>query len=373
MGSAASGRIGRLLVVAVVGAATALGVTGPTAGAGPGPSFRVVPSPALPEGSTLSAVTTFGENHAWVVGATPTGALVERWDGHAWSLVPAPSTDGYLASVSAVAADEVWAVGSRNSVVQPVIVHGSSHGVTEVSVPGFADGFLNSVSASGPKDVWAVGGRTFDDPTPLVLHYDGHAWATVPVPAGGTSRLYFTAISATAPNDVWASGWKTIGTGTDLVAAVQHWDGHGWTDRSPAGLFDAESLSVSGSRVWTVAAREIAQRSGGAWTTLPAIPTDPSKRRSVDSISGDPSGNLWAAGRTYPPSGSPRPTFGSLDRWNGHAWTNYALPTALAGGQTVAIAVAATPSGNTAWAVITNTKVRTLGTPGLAILRATAP
>ena len=45
----------------------------------------------------------------------PVQTLVEHWNGSAWSVVPSPNAPGTrsnsLVSVSAVAANDVWAVG----------------------------------------------------------------------------------------------------------------------------------------------------------------------------------------------------------------------------------------------------------------------
>lgn len=374
MGSQLGVRVGRLLIVAVAGAATLSGVADPASGV-TAPSFKVVASPALPAGGNLEAVTTFGEDIAWASGGVVdevTGAdvtsVLERWNGHNWQLVPVPATaTGGLNSLAAVGPDEVWATGYGGAA--PLLLHGSSHGMTQVAIPGMPAGFLNAISGAGPHDVWTVGGRTFEDALPTIEHWDGHTWSPVPFTLpSGVDEVYLESISAVAAHDVWASGWKA--TAHVITAYAAHWDGHAWTEISPAGQSEATPVSANAKHVWTSAPRQALELTGSTWTLLPAIPLDPTKRRSIDSISGDLRGDLWTAGRTYPPSGSPRPTFPSLDRWDGHAWTNFAVPAKLAGGQTEFIAVASTPSGHTAWAVITNNKVRNLGTPGVAILRA---
>src|SRR5262249_47331851 len=70
-------------------------------------------------GNQLNAVAGLATNDAWAVGFFTdanfiANALVEHWDGVSWTVVPSPNNGGngsYLQSVTALAADNVWAVG----------------------------------------------------------------------------------------------------------------------------------------------------------------------------------------------------------------------------------------------------------------------
>ncbi|MEU8132123.1 hypothetical protein [Streptodolium elevatio] len=172
-----------------------------------GASWRVIPAP-VPE-STLGAglldVDEISPRDAWAVGyaeildgvvidpvtgrpqqLSHTEPVVRHWDGTAWQVVATPpiADGGILLSVTALAPDDVWAVG-RSMEMKPVIMHydGTAWTSVPVSVP---NGELRDVVARGPHEVWAVGGTRDTDGTldGLVLRFDGHTWQRVTLPDG---------------------------------------------------------------------------------------------------------------------------------------------------------------------------------------------
>ena len=81
---------------------------------------------------------------------------------------------------------------------------------------------LYAVTALAANDVWAVGEFTNPISRTLALHWNGSSWAHVPTPTGdGYSHLY--GVTALASNDVWAVG----DDGNSTLAL--HWDGSQWT------------------------------------------------------------------------------------------------------------------------------------------------
>src|SRR5207244_3046506 len=94
---------------------------------------------------------------------TSTWTLIERWDGHAWQIVPSPNPGDYnfLLDVSAVAAGDVWAVGTTFDVTgtHNLAMHwdGQSWRSVAVPSPGLEDNSLEGMVAIGPDDAWAVG------------------------------------------------------------------------------------------------------------------------------------------------------------------------------------------------------------------------
>src|SRR5205085_1423497 len=101
-----------------------------TAGSGPaqgtptpvcGGSWTVVnsPSPGLLD-NILYGVDALTSKDVWAVGSAygndgREGTLTEHWDGSAWSIVASPTAagngDNHLYSISALASNDVWAVG----------------------------------------------------------------------------------------------------------------------------------------------------------------------------------------------------------------------------------------------------------------------
>lgn len=105
------------------------------------------PSPGVGPGTFVRAVSAIAADDVWMVGDYGKGAssrlLTLHWDGSRWRDIAAPSPGGKYnttgASVSAVASDDVWAVGYWNNNVndQPYIEHwdGTSWTVSLKGVP----------------------------------------------------------------------------------------------------------------------------------------------------------------------------------------------------------------------------------------------
>src|SRR5438094_4607096 len=92
----------------------------PTASPTPGCplAWGLVPAPILGNSSTLNALVALDPTNIWAVGsvnyANGGGTLIEHWNGSSWSIVPSPAAPGWysdLKGISALAADDIWAVG----------------------------------------------------------------------------------------------------------------------------------------------------------------------------------------------------------------------------------------------------------------------
>jgi hypothetical protein len=212
-----------------------------------GSSWSVVPSPGPDNRSVLHGVTAVAADDVWAVGYYgPTAGgvmhtLVEHWDGTAWSVVPSPEIDSsMLLGVAAVAADDVWAVGyygpTAGGVRHTLVEHwdGTSWAIVSTPTPGVSSN-LYGITAVAADDVWAVG---FYRPEPgegptqtLVEHWDGSSWTTVPSPSVGSGSNYLDGVSAVAANEVWAVGsyGTRIGHYPPTRTLIMYWDGSSWT------------------------------------------------------------------------------------------------------------------------------------------------
>lgn len=162
---------------------------------------------------------------------------------------------------------------------------------TEVS-EGLPEALL-SVAGTSASDVWAVGadkGRG-----PLVLHFDGDAWARVET--GHRGHLWW--VHAFAPDDVLAGGQN---------GAILHYDGSTWTRQDTPGLGretvfgiwgaspdDAFAVGGFGGR-----AGFIWHYDGTTWTPL-ALPPDMPLAANGDwpglfKVWGDATGRVWVVG-----------------------------------------------------------------------------
>ncbi len=198
-----------------------------------GTAWSVVPSPPLSSGSgTLRAVAGDSPDDIWAVGTLLSGVtdtqpstLAEHWDGRTWQVVPSPDVDidDGLASVSAVAASDIWAVGdyfsntATGSQVLTLAEHFAGTRWTVAATPSPSlDNDLLAVQAVSRNDVWAVGGSGGPDPA-LVEHWNGSGWQVAREPYRHGNANYLYALSASRSPGVWAAG-SFGGSGSQTLA-----------------------------------------------------------------------------------------------------------------------------------------------------------
>ncbi|WP_377267863.1 hypothetical protein [Peterkaempfera sp. SMS 1(5)a] len=166
--------------------------------------------------------------------------LVQRWDGATWQRwdLPRIAESWYLNGVTALAPDDVWAVGQTEDTLQPVVMHYDGTSWRHVPTPSYGgvQGELLRVTARG-GELWAVGSlkRDVDGAIEgLVLRLDGTMWRQVPLPPG-TGRL--TSVAAT-PGEV-----AVVGTENDGSYGFA-FDGSSWRPLRLPGP-DQEALSLT--------------------------------------------------------------------------------------------------------------------------------
>jgi hypothetical protein len=243
---------------------------------------------------------------AWAVGSSAYGGLIEHWDGTAWTAAAVSLPDDFLAGIDAVSVDDIWSVGMQGTTdhPKPVIVHWDGKNWRETATPTGPRGLpygLSSVSAVAKDDVWAVGAAITDPDSeasiPIVLHWDGMSWRR----AGWTiwPAEHLDKVSAVSHDDVWVAGGRGfVGQNTDNeVPLVAHWDGRRWTVVAAPGLTDA--VGASGRAVWVAGsnrsetAAAIARRTRRGWDRSRV---DRSARGWFASVSTLQTGNAWAVG-----------------------------------------------------------------------------
>ncbi|MCC7387247.1 MAG: hypothetical protein IT431_00615 [Phycisphaerales bacterium] len=178
--------------------------------------------------------------------------------GHAWaqqwepSFPPNPSSTGhnFLMGVSALGADDAWAVGyydisqGGNSDTYTLAVRWDGQGWAQTPTPSpDTNGAgttcaLNAVEAIGPDDAWAAGYKTIQHPFDgvvgtqlLVLHWDGQEWTEVdaPITPAGRTGAYVRDIKAFGPDDIWFTGLFNFFDAEGASGLAMHWDGSGFT------------------------------------------------------------------------------------------------------------------------------------------------
>lgn len=290
----------------------------------------------------LLAVDALSPTDAWAVGTWENGpedqhSLVEHWDGTRWTHVRSPnrgtthSTE--LDSVSAVAPDDVWAVGHYyESGYKTLVEHwdGTQWSVVDSpNRPGSDGSILKGVSAVAADDVWAVGGRAPNaDDTPLIEHWDGATWSIVEGPMPTLSTLL--AVSARSANDVWAVGYR-FNQSFDIKTLIEHWDGVRWTAvRDASGSRYTGYLTGVSARsaddVWAVGHRRplngqvgtfTEHWDGSRWTVVPSPNPQPGHTSGLSGVSSVSGTSAWVVGwyvRGYR-------TKAIIQHWDGATWT----------------------------------------------------
>jgi len=286
----------------------------------------------------LQSVSAVSASDVWAVGFHDdedegNSTLIEHWDGTEWSLVDGPEVEeSSLYGVSALSKANAWAVGFAldGSEYDTLIEHWDGSSWTEVPSPspgGGSGSFLKSVSALTANDVWAVG---YTQDAPLIEHWDGTEWTVVHGPGGPGFQL--NGVQALAKDDAIAVG-NTAGAGSRTF--VVRWNGTKWSRMDSVGLdktdranrLDGVSAS-SATDVWAVGAairyprgtaRPLIEHwDGSSWERVPGVEPERQPGTRLTGVSAVSPQNVWAVGFSgLDKSGSYR---AFIEHWNGHRW-----------------------------------------------------
>jgi hypothetical protein len=232
-----------------------------------GSAWSVVSGP----GATLNAVVALSAKDAWAAGL---GGEVEHWDGAAWNSVtvpepnPSDTAGNNLTSITATSVSGIWAVGefTNTSFTNSAYAEhfdGSSWTVFILPQPvvsGPSSPVLHGVTAVASNDVWAVG-ENEEVPglgiTTLIEHWNGSAWSIVSSPTPGAFPM-LNAVAARGSTDVYAVGSnEPSANGGVQQGLIMRWNGSSWSaDSDPtAGTFSplsGASTFPGASREWAV-------------------------------------------------------------------------------------------------------------------------
>ena len=347
--------------------------------------WTIVAAPPTGQNATLTGVATVSDSDAWAVGYrsgaafTNVGAkaLIDTWNGTAWSQVTVPATPGntaLLLGVSASSAADAWAVGRtqvNKSDFEPVALHWNGN-AWSVS-PGFSTAIsvISGASAVGvadisPSDAYAIGDSAATAVGSLA-HWNGTAWSpvTLPLPANANSNTTLNAISANGPDDVWIVGSFLDSASGQNQTFSEHFNGTAWTvvpmppvnSSNINAFFQFSGIKAnSPSDVWAVGDSSVVDSSssqtliehfnGTAWSIVPS-PSPGSIAMLGGVTTSNAANNVWAVGAETPAGTSVRRTL-TLN-WNGTAWKVVASPNT---GSTDGVgAVATNPGAAIIWAV----------------------
>jgi hypothetical protein len=253
--------------------------------------FAVSPQPAK-EDVFPQDVVSLSPGDAWAVGQfgnpaagpgrDPIGALIEHWDGTAWSIVANPAS-------------------SRPS------------------------GLLAQVAGSSPGNIWAAGVEAGGKAgfLPLVEHFNGTRWSVLPpIPLSpGYQGGSAVSVSATSDGGAWVGGFEmTSGSPGRARFLAARWNGTGWTVRAPASpafnwvpddgvtLGLTSIYAASATDLWAIPVfpdyrsqgAYFLHWDGGRWSTavVPG-PQEYGLQYFYNAIAGTGPGNVWADGYVY--------------------------------------------------------------------------
>jgi hypothetical protein len=203
-----------------------------------GSQWSSIPSPNVGSGAnSLKAATAISEDNVWVAGVywnDTLGAVQPmflHWNGTEWSAMAAPAAstfDNRLWGIDAASANDIWAVGyycvasCEDVPSRTLALHwdGSQWSVAPTPVlDQFASG-LWSVSALAADDAWAVGfASNFNT---HAIHWNGSAWSAVNTQDPGTSDNRLRGVVAVGSTDVWAVGARSD-IGNPARTLVEHY------------------------------------------------------------------------------------------------------------------------------------------------------
>jgi hypothetical protein len=284
----------------------------------------------------LDGVTALAPDDVWAVGSGPGKpdfqSLALRWNGTGWTQVatpnPHPGESSALDAVGASSQSDVWAVGytaSRNLQDQADLAlhwNGTTWTPVPTPTPGPAADFpgLDSVSADSPSDAWAIG--TYlpgQRETSFTLHWDGTSWKQVPLPSSivGTYNV-LSGVAAISPTDAWATG--TDLSGGQTKALLLHWNGTAWQQVPIAGVGGLGGVSAaSATDIWAIGptASTMLHWNGTTWAKVPS--PDPRHFALVKGVSTVSSSDAWAAGCVCNAKVK-NSDYTLLLHWNGTSW-----------------------------------------------------
>jgi hypothetical protein len=357
-------------------------------GAGPAlaaSGWTIVSMPPTGENAPVLGVSSVSDTDAWAVGyhsgntGTNVGAkaLIDNWNGTAWSAASVPTTPGntaLLTAVSASSATDAWAVGRtqvNKSDFEGLALHwnGTAWSVSSgfsAAISGISGASAEGVADISPTDAYAIGDSAATASGSLA-QWNGTAWSavTLPLPAGANSNTTFSAISANGPDNVWIVGTFLDSTLGRNETFSEHFNGTAWSVVSMP-LVSSSNLNAfyqfngiqanSPTDVWAVGESSVVDSTtssdliehfnGTAWSIVPS--PSPGEGDSLTGVTTSNAANdVWAVGVTQPAGTTEAQTL-TLN-WNGTAWTTVASPDA--GNPSVLNSVSASPGAGTVWAV----------------------
>ena len=338
-------------------AATARATRPRFAPTGPGWSIITSPNTNATQNNRLESVTCPSASQCWAVGyyGQPVGSevsqtLIEHWDGTTWTIVPSPNTsatqDNLLKSVTCTSTSQCWAVGyygDYDHVVQALIEQWDGTAWTIVPSPNTAaySSALYGVTCPSASQCWAVGyysQAAYSGGQTLIEQWDGTAWATFPSPNDAASFNGLNAVTCPSASQCWAVG---VAAGDYGETLTEQWNGTSWNIIASPNL-NFSSVSILGSvacsstsQCWTVGYvydgdsnsinfTLIDRWNGTSWSMVPSPQPSQTRGNNLNGVACTSASQCWAVGNYGIDSSGSAQTL--IAQWNGTSWTTVASP-----------------------------------------------
>ncbi len=256
-------------------------------------------TPAMMNG-TLFAATIVSSTDAWAVGNyslsnNSQGSLWEHWTGGAgWQVVTKGGANLSLKAVTNFGADNVWAVGAlqKGPKFTATISRWNGTNVVRSTIPKKPNSDLFGISGTSESDIWAMGiFETGGSQHILLYHYNGTAWSLAPTPTG---VLFPDGILALSPTSVY----MLVIVGPALKTDLYHFNGTSWsiaqTNVPVGGDLQDGLVGTSATDLYAVdaAGDGVDHWNGAAWSHVGAFNVDD----NLDAIAEGPAGTVWSDG-----------------------------------------------------------------------------
>jgi len=333
-----------------------------------------IPNPG-PYSAQLDAVTAIKADNVWADGSYlgtngNTEPLVEQWNGSAWNIIATPNLGSIESMFSGLTqvpgTNQLWAVGlyanpNQSNTIQTLTEfwNGTTWSVVPSPNNGTLMNELYAVSAISANDVWAVGNYTdpqTEDSEALLEHWNGSTWSIVSGPNPGQDNFLY-AVTAVASNSVWAVGRFAGGFPGDQTFIV-HWNGKQWSQVSSPNPGSNYNILYSVSAVpgnhhlWAVgygfdpSQTLTLEKKQGTWQVVPDPNPGPMGEWLYGVMATSPT-NAWTVGG-YSPDGAIDQTL--TEHWNGKAWKVIPSPS-IPSSDNFLLAVSQVAGSNKTWAV----------------------
>ena len=219
---------------------------------------QVTPNPPEALESRLEGVSCTSASSCTAVGYYKTGmeafsAFAERWSGTTWTLTSLPNPTGfsraYLYGISCGGASDCWGIGrAAPKVIEELqgkkptalLEHWDGTAWTQVAVTG-APTQLKGISCPSTTSCMAVSGLA----GPVAESWNGTSWAsqTLATPSGG-SGTKMMGVSCSASNACTVAGSYTVNGHS--APLVERWNGSAWSVQAtpdPVGVVEEVTSS----------------------------------------------------------------------------------------------------------------------------------